>query len=160
MGVRHTSVIDAPVSEVFAWHGRPGALHRLVPPWQPLGVVAESASLRDGRAVLRLPGGVRWVAQHGGYDPPHQFVDELVSLPLRWRHTHRFEPSTSSTTRMTDVVDTPVPGSFSTQTFRYRHSQLAADLAAHRVMTGLGPGPLTVAVTGSSGLVGGALCAF
>lgn len=100
------------------------------------------------------------MAQHGGYDPPHQFVDELVSLPLRWRHTHRFEPSTTSTTRMTDVVDTPVPGSLLNQTFRYRHSQLAADLAAHRVMTGLEPGPLTVAVTGSSGLVGGALCAF
>ena len=112
MGVRHSSVIEAPVPEVFAWHERPGALHRLVPPWQPLRVVAESPSLRDGKAVLRLPGGVRWVAQHGGYEPPHQFVDELVSLPLRWRHTHTFERLTSSTTRMTDVVDTPVPGLF------------------------------------------------
>ena len=158
--MRHSSVIEAPVSEVFAWHERPGALHRLVPPWQPLRVVAESSSLRDGRAVLRLPGGVRWVAQHGGYEPPHQFVDELVSLPLRWRHTHSFEPLTSSRTRMTDVVDTPVPGSLLTQTFRYRHSQLAADLAAHRVMTGLTGRPLTVAVTGSSGLIGTALCAF
>jgi len=160
MGVRHSSVIEAPVPEVFAWHERPGALHRLVPPWQPLRVVAESPSLRDGKAVLRLPGGVRWVAQHGGYEPPHQFVDELVSLPLRWRHTHTFERLTSSTTRMTDVVDTPVPGALLTQTFRYRHSQLAADLAAHRVMAGLSPGPLTVAVTGSSGLIGRALCAF
>ena len=158
--MRHSSVIEAPVSEVFTWHERPGALRRLVPPWQPLRVVAESPSLRDGQAVLGLPGGVRWVAQHGGYDPPHQFVDELVSLPLRWRHTHTFEPLTGSTTRMTDVVDTPVPGSLLTQTFRYRHSQLGADLAAHRVMAGLSAGPRTVAVTGSSGLVGQALCAF
>jgi len=160
MGVRHSSVIEAPVPEVFAWHERPGALHRLVPPWQPIRIVAESSSLRDGKAVLRLPGGVRWVAQHGGYEPPHQFVDELVSLPLRWRHIHSFESLKSSRTRMTDVVDSPVPGSFLTQAFRYRHSQLAADLAAHRVMAELTDRPFTVAVTGSSGLIGTALCAF
>jgi len=160
MGVRHSSVIEAPVPEVFAWHERPGALHRLVPPWQPIRIVAESSSLRDGKAVLRLPGGVRWVAQHGGYEPPHQFVDELVSLPLRWRHIHSFESLKSSRTRMTDVVDSPVPGSFLTQAFRYRHSQLAADLAAHQVMAELTDRPFTVAVTGSSGLIGTALCAF
>jgi hypothetical protein len=61
---------------------------------------------------------------------------------------------------VTDEVDTPVPASLLTQTFRYRQSQLAADLAAHRVMAGLRAGPLTVAVTGSSGLIGSALCAF
>jgi uncharacterized protein (TIGR01777 family) len=160
MGLRQTSMVEAPVGEVFAWHERPGALHRLAPPWQPIRVLEEAASLRDGKAVLGLPGGVRWVAQHSGYDPPHQFVDELVSLPLRWRHTHGFEPLTSSRTLVTDEVDTPVPGSLLTQMFRYRSSQLAADLAAHRVMAGLRDGPLTVAVTGSSGLIGTALCAF
>ena len=64
---------------------------RLLPPWQPLKVVQEAPSLVDGQAVLRLPGRVRWVAQHSGDDPPRRFVDELVSLPLHWRHTHSFE---------------------------------------------------------------------
>ncbi len=160
MGLRHSSVIAGPVAEVFAWHERPGALRRLAPPWQPIRVVEEAATLRDGRAVLRLPGGVRWVAQHGGYDPPHRFEDELVSLPLRWRHTHVFEPLSATTTRLTDVVDTPVPGTLLRQTFVYRHNQLAADLAAHRALAQLRPQPLTVAVTGSSGLVGTALCAY
>ena len=160
MGLRHSGVIAAPVDEVFAWHERPGALPRLAPPWQPIRVLEEASSLRDGKAVLRLPGGVHWVAQHGGYEPPRQFVDELVSLPLRWRHTHTFEPVTGSTTRVTDVVETPVPGSVLVQTFRYRHRQLAADLAAHRAMAALRSQPLTVAVTGSSGLIGAALCAF
>ena len=74
---------------------------RLVPPWQPMSVVAEAQSLADGRAVLGLPGGLRWVAQHdpSGFDPPHRFVDELssdglTSWPARivgwWRHTHQF----------------------------------------------------------------------
>ena len=160
MGLRHSGVVEAPVDEVFAWHTREGALPRLAPPWQPIRVLEEASSLRDGKAILRLPGGVHWVAQHSGYEPPRQFVDELVSLPLRWRHTHTFEPVTSSTTRVTDLVDTPVPGSVLVQTFRYRHRQLAADLAAHRAMAALCSQPLTVAVTGSSGLVGSALCAF
>jgi hypothetical protein len=160
MGLRYSSVVDAPVTEVFAWHERPGALGRLVPPWQPLEVVEEASSLRDGKAVLRMPGGLRWVAQHSACDPPHRFVDELVSLPLHWRHTHTFEEETGQRTRVTDVVDTPVPGMLLTQTFRYRHSQLAGDLAAHRAMARLREGPLTVAVTGSSGLIGTALCAF
>jgi len=160
MGLRHTSIVEAPLEQVFAWHERPGALRRLAPPWQPIRVIEEAASLRDGKAILRLPGGVRWVAQHSGYDPPHRFVDELVSLPLRWRHTHNFEPLTESRTRVVDVVDTPVPGFLLTQTFRYRQSQLGSDLAAHRVMQHLREGPLTVAVTGSSGLIGTALCAY
>ena len=159
-GLRHSGVVGAPPDEVFAWHTRPGALLRLAPPWQPIRVLEEAPSLRDGKAVLRLPGGVRWVAQHGGYEPPRQFVDELVSLPLRWRHTHTFEPMTESTTRVTDVVETPVPGSVLRQTFRYRHQQLAGDLAVHRAMAMLRSPPLTVAVTGSSGLIGSALCAL
>jgi hypothetical protein len=100
---------------------------------------------------------VRWVAQHSDDDPPHRFVDELVSLPLHWRHTHSFEMIGGMATRVIDRVDTPVPGSLLLQTFRYRHQQLANDLAAHQRMAGR---LLTVAVTGSSGLIGSALCAY
>src|SRR5271167_4930243 len=153
MGLQYSSVVDAPVAEVFAWHERPGALLRLLPPWQPIKVAQESPSLEDGRAILRLPGRVRWVAQHSGDDPPHRFVDELVSLPLHWRHTHSFEAVDSRATRVIDTVETPVPGSFLLQTFRYRHHQLTGDLAAHRRVAQAGGRLLTVAVTGSSGLV-------
>jgi len=158
-------VVDAPLRQVVAWHGRPGAIRRLMPPWQPLGVRHEATSLDSGRAVLRLPGGLRWVAQHRPLDPGaagsgEGFVDELSNLPLRWRHTHRFEPESEDATRVTDTVETPVPGSFLVQTFRYRWHQLAGDLAAHARAAGLHPGPMTVAVTGSSGLIGTALCAY
>jgi uncharacterized protein len=160
MGLHYSSVVDAPLAEVFAWHERSGALLRLLPPWQPIKVAQQAQSLADGRAVLQLPGRVRWVAQHSGDDPPHRFVDELVSLPLHWRHTHSFETVDGGGTRVIDDVETPVPGSFLRQTFRYRHHQLAGDLAAHRVEAQWG-GPLrTIAVTGSSGLIGSALCAY
>lgn len=70
MSIRFESTVDHPVDEVFAWHTRPGAMRRLVPPWQPMTVVTETASLADGRAVLGLPAGLRWVADHdpAGYD--------------------------------------------------------------------------------------------
>lgn len=101
MGIEFESIVDHPLDEVFAWHTRPGAMPRLVPPWQPMSVVAETPSLADGQAVLGLPAGLRWIAQHNpaAYNPPHRFVDVLSSrgvrsLPPRvigwWRHTHDF----------------------------------------------------------------------
>ncbi len=171
MGIEYASVVDHPLDEVFAWHTRPGAMRRLVPPWQPMRVVKETESLADGRAILGLPGGLRWVAQHDpdGYDPPRQFVDVLSSdglmtLPPRvigwWRHTHRYSDAGGGSTRVHDIVDTTVPGAALRPTFAYRHRQLAEDLAAHRDAADAGAGRLVIAMTGSSGLVGTALAAF
>ncbi len=171
MGLEYSSVVDAPIADVFAWHARPGAFARLSPPWQPMRLVTEAASLKDGRATLALPGGLRWVAVHqpDGYDPPRRFVDAiggggLAALPartaVRWRHTHDFEDLGQGRTRVIDRVDTPVPGSLLRPMFTYRHRQLSDDLAAHRLAGENGLAAATVAVTGSSGLVGSALTAF
>ena len=164
MGLTYSSVIDADRDEVFSWHTRPGAITRLTPPWQPVTVLREAGSLRDGRAVLGLPGGLRWVATHqpDGYHPPDSFADELTSLPLPWRHTHQFSPAGEGTTLVTDVVETPLPARLVRSTLVYRHRQLAADLAALARARAIRPDPepLTVAVTGSSGLIGTALTAL
>jgi uncharacterized protein len=171
MGLVYSSVIDAPIYEVFDWHTRPGAFTRLTPPWSPMRLINEAESLRDGRAELGLPGGLRWVADHqpDGYDPPRRFVDAigrdgLASLParlaVRWRHTHDFDEVDAGHTRVTDRVDTPVPAKALRAMFVYRHRQLADDIAAHRRAAAHGLKPITVAVTGSSGLVGSALSAF
>jgi len=156
----YSSVIDAGIEEVFEWHRRPGALSRLSPPWLPVKVCKESSSLSDGTAELGLPGGLRWVARHdpGSYDPPNCFVDELVTnAPLRWRHTHVFTSEGAGKTRLEDRVDTTVPAALLRQMFAYRHRQLAGDMAAHGRW---GSRNLTVAVTGSSGLIGSALVAL
>jgi uncharacterized protein len=132
MGLTYSSVVNADQDEVFAWHGRPGAVKRLTPPWLPVRVLSEAGSLRDGRAVLGLPGGVRWVAVHqpDGYDPPGAFADSLMSLPMTWRHTHRFSPAGQAGTLVTDLVQTPLPARMLRSMFAYRHRQLAADLSA------------------------------
>lgn len=171
MGLVYSSVIDAPREEVFAWHSRPGAFTRLTPPWQPMQLKSEAACLRDGCAELVLPGGLRWVAEHqaDAYDPPRRFVDQIgsrgpASLPaalaVRWRHIHDFEAVDATHTRMVDRVKTTIPGHFLRPMFAYRHRQLADDLAAHQRARAHGLNPLTVAVTGASGLVGSALTAF
>ncbi|MBS1693630.1 MAG: TIGR01777 family oxidoreductase [Actinobacteria bacterium] len=169
MGIEYETTVDHPLVDVWAWHTRPGAMRRLLPPWQPMTAVSETASLADGSAVIGLPGGLRWVARHDrdGYDPPHRFVDALAPQgPLGWagraiggwRHVHEFEAQ-GSRTRVRDRVDTAVPAAVLRSTFVYRHRQLADDLAAHRDAEATAR-PLVVAVTGASGLVGAALTAM
>ena len=171
MGLEYSSVIDAPIYEVFDWHTRPGAFTRLTPPWQPGHLIAEADSLASGRAVLGLPGGLRWVADHQPdfYDPPRRFVDSIgsdgpaslpVKLAVRWQHTHDFEEVAGGQTRVIDRVATPVPARALRPMFRYRHHQLADDIAAHRTAAAHGLTPLTVAITGASGLVGAQVAAF
>ena len=165
MGLTYSSVVPAEPDEVFAWHSRPGAITRLMPPWQPVRVAREAPSVRDGQAVLALPGGLRWVAGHdpSGYDPPRQFADVLLpplGAALHWRHTHQFTPAPAGGTMVVDVVSTPVPARVLRPMFAYRHRQLAADLAAHARAREVCPQPLTVALTGASGLIGSSLAAL
>lgn len=171
MSIKHSSVVNSPIDEVFAWHARPGAFTRLAPPWQPVDIRSEADSLEDGTAVLQLPAGLTWVSQHdpAGYDPPHRFVDVVetqgissvpVATVLRWRHSHEFSEVGPSQTRVTDQVETPLGSRVLRPMMRYRHRQLAEDLEAHRRATTHDATSMTIAVTGSSGLVGSALCAF
>lgn len=170
MGIEYDSVVEHPLREVWDWHTRPGAMRRLVPPFQPMTVIEEADSLADGVAILGLPGGLRWVARHvlSEYEPDHRFVDELssqgpASWPPRlvggWRHTHTFTEHGTGTT-INDRVEAVVPAALLRPMFAYRHRQLIGDLAAHRRAVEAGARPLVVAMTGASGLVGSALSAF
>ncbi|ONI74323.1 TIGR01777 family protein [Kribbella sp. ALI-6-A] len=164
MGLSYSSIVAAPRDEVFGWHERPGAIERLTPPWMPVRIKQETDDLGAGRAVLGFPFGLDWVAQHRDCVPPDHFVDELTSAPLRWavnwRHTHQFDAVGNDTTRITDRIDSNVPGFLLRSMLAYRHQQFADDLAALRRAQALGLTPQTVAVTGSHGTVGRSLVAL
>jgi uncharacterized protein len=166
MTYAHSAEVEAPIEEVFAWHTRPGALRRLMPPWLPVKVIAEAESLRDGQALLGLPAGLRWVAsqQPDCYDPPHRFADRLTNEPLAsvlgWTHDHQFRAEDEKRTSVSDTVTSRLPPSRLRQTFSYRTRQLRGDLAAHARAASRTTGPMTVAITGSSGMIGSALAAF
>ncbi len=175
--------------QLFAYHEAPGALERLIPPWENVRLESSDRSLAPGsRVVLRTnlgPIPLRWVAVHGDYDPPRRFEDTQSSGPFaHWHHVHRFEqaenlesssnsPSPSSASgsgtesELFDEVDYRLPGGWIGNAvaggwvrrqleamFRYRHRVTHDDLALfqrYRLP------PLTVAVSGATGLVGSQL---
>lgn len=162
---QHSSVIAAPVGEVWDWHTRPGALARLLPPWQPVRIISAATSLRDGTTVLGMPAHRRWVAAHDseGYREGERFVDVLASkpfvAPIRWRHTHEFHPDAAGTL-MVDSVETALPDRMLRPMFAYRQHQVAADIAALHWSRSLAPDPMTIAISGASGTVGSALVPY
>lgn len=109
------SRIAATPEAVFAFHESPGALQRLIPPWEAVEVEQQADSIKPGaRVVLKSrvgPMPVRWVAEHTEYDPPHRFADRQVSGPFaHWYHVHSFEDDGRGGTIIRDEVDYEPPG--------------------------------------------------
>ncbi|MFM2163832.1 MAG: hypothetical protein RL325_269 [Planctomycetota bacterium] len=175
----HASHFDCSAEELGAWHFRPGAIHRLVPPWESIEVLREAAPLVDGaRAELvirKWPLSLRMVAVHREVDPPRGFVDEQERGPFgSWRHSHRFEPENGGGSRLVDSIrfDPPfgaagalLPKSLMLgelrRQFEFRHRRTRDDIARHaEIAARFGAAQLRVGVTGASGLVGRQLCAF
>ena len=157
----------------FAWHERPGALDRLLPPQERVETLDRTGTIRDGdRVTLRVrvgPFSARWTLQHEGYRPGEAFEDRQLEGPGRsWHHRHLFRSTGASSCELTDRVEyepvglAALPGSAWRQrrlerVFRFRHERLRRDLDRHAA----GPGePLRVLITGASGLIGGALAPF
>lgn len=170
--VRRTP-IAATASALDRWHARPGAFARLSPPWQDVEVVRHDGIEEGDRAVIRLgvgPASVRWVAEHGAHVPGRQFSDTQLEGPFaEWHQEHRFLPLGDDRAMLEDEVAYRLPlGRLSApvqplahraldRLFAYRHRVTKTDVERHEAA---GLAPLTVALTGASGLVGRALAAF
>ena len=157
MGIRAEYTLPFDRDTVWRWHTRPGAVTRLTPGFLPMQVASEAASIRSGTTVFRLPAGQQWVARHlaDGYVAGHQFTDVAANQPVRaatgWRHVHRFEDAGESTL-LIDDVSARIPEAVLRPAWAYRQRQLVEDL---RFIASLpDAAPKTVAMTGSSGLVG------
>lgn len=168
-----TELAEHTPDEVFAWHERPGALQRLVPPWAHVDVERQEGGIRDGaRVVLRVhqgPATFRWELRHSDYDAGRMFRDEQVAGPLRsWTHTHRFTPSKGGGCVVEDDIELELPLGLPVtplglrreldRLFAFRHRRIAADLRRHAEHAH--HPRLTVAITGASGLVGTGLRHF
>jgi uncharacterized protein len=171
------STVDLPVNikEAFAYHEREGALQRLIPPWENATIESSDNSMQPGsKVVLKVNvAGVplRWVAEHRDYDPPNRFEDVSLSGPFKaWHHKHLFRAVTPISSQLTDHIEYEVPmgmvgetagGSFVRKQlksmFAYRHRVTHDDLAT---MSRYALSPMTIGITGGSGLVGQALSPF
>ena len=167
-------LLPVPVDEAFAYHERPGALQRLIPPWESVELEHSDGSLAVGSRVIMktkifgVP--VRWVAKHTEYDPPHLFADTQVSGPFAsWNHRHEFK-SEGDQSRLRDSIEYEVPlgavGQFLGDTkarrtieamFAYRHRLTRDDLQLHHDRP---TAPMTIAISGSTGMVGTQLSAL
>lgn len=169
------TAIAAPAADVFAWHARPGAFERLVPPWESLRVIRRTGGIEDGAtAVLQLRAGpvpVTWTARHRDHVPGRQFADEQVGGPFAsWLHTHRFHSSGDTSCLLEDDLAYALPfgplGRLAAgravrarleRTFRFRHEVTRADIQQH--LRYAGP-RMRIAITGASGLLGSHLVPF
>lgn len=105
-----STVFDAPVESLFAFHEREDALTLLSPAFPPVTVISRTGGIQAGaRVVLRI-GPITWVAAHTAYERPHLFVDEQISGPFaRWVHRHEFADE-GGRCRLTDRVSFELPG--------------------------------------------------
>lgn len=171
------SRMAVPATELFTWHTREGAFERLQPPWEAVEVLERSGEgIHEGaRVVARLhvgPVPVKLVARHTRYIEGSLFQDEQESGPFaKWVHTHRMWPEPPSSSILEDDIEYappmgPLGRAFGggmirerlERMFAYRHAVTREDLRRHAAFAA--QGPLTVAVSGASGLVGGELLPF
>lgn len=175
------SLMPVSAEALFAWHARPGAFERLLPPWEKIELRRAARSLTGGeQAEFVIPIGPfrrRWVAEHHALADGIGFRDHQVDGPFaRWEHTHRMTPAENSheASWLEDRIQYDVPlGAIGrlllgrsirrslTRTFAYRHRVTAADLIAHHAARVLqGKTAMNILVTGSTGLVGSAVVSF
>jgi len=165
-----------PQSDVLAWYDRPGALVRLTPPGLASADDPSVGGMRAGRLVGTrlgppiLPDALRprWILRHVEHDPSGRFVDQQVRGPWRtWRHEHRIGADGEGAT-VHDSIELELPRhlerlapaaeSQMRRLLDFRARQLHDDLAFHARYAELPR--RTIAITGSSGLIGTQLAAL
>lgn len=172
----YTSRIAAPADAVFAWHERPGAFHRLVPPWDHIQETRRVGTVRDGDHVTfhigRWPFRIRWKAEHFDYEPGRRFCDRQVQGPFKeFVHRHEVLPDGPDQCVYRDRITYEIPlgrlGDWLVDDYvqrrletlhRFRHRRVRQDVRRHRPYRDRGP--QRVAITGSSGLIGSHLALF
>jgi uncharacterized protein (TIGR01777 family) len=164
-----------PAEEVFAWHTRPGAFERLTPPWVQVRVLKKEGGMADGGTLLlsikQGPTDLKWKVRHTEFEEGRLFQDEQVDGPFEaWTHIHRFIPADDGGCFMEDEVEWTAPLGAAgrifaegfldrelQRLFAFRHVRLGNDLALHNGYSGK---PITVVLTGATGLIGTALIRF
>ena len=113
---QRSCVVQAPISDVFAFHLDTRNAARISPRTLPVLDVRGSFPLREGdvvEIVVRLwPTPLRqtWRVEAAQIVEPTLVVDRMLEGPFpSWVHQHRFEDLGDGTTRVTDHIDYQLP---------------------------------------------------
>lgn len=139
LNFNYSTLIDAPVSVVWAFHERSDILTILTPPWQPVRVIRREGGLDVGAETEFLLGwgflSLRWLARHIEHERYELFTDRQVEGPFaKWVHWHQFDDEQGQT-QLTDTIAFALPGGDAIEfllgwlvlaqldsLFRYRHA--------------------------------------
>lgn len=158
------SQLPVAADRAWAWHMRPGAFDRLVPPWESVRMRESEQPLYEGclRHLQVSPLRIPWRARHDRFQTGRLFRDWQESGPFaRWQHHHHFEGN-----ELRDEVEFSLPGGplgrlllplvrwQMERMFCYRHLTTARDLSWGHGL------PVRVAISGSHGVIGGSLRSF
>lgn len=172
------SPMPASADELYAWHARPLAFARLAPPWDNTRVVKQEGAFGTAgfRTTVRtkIAGPLKgtWLAEMYDFQPGRRFQDRQLTGPFAaFNHTHLTIPEPDGTSTLEDLIEYRVPLGLPgrvfgdgivrkrlARVFAYRHAITASDLRRHAQFAH--KPRLTVAVTGSRGMVGSALVPF
>lgn len=158
-------------SEVFAWHMRPCALERMIPPWDRTEIlhITGSVSTPNSQVYLRIrfgPFSHQFIVEHTDFKRGESFTDRQVKGPFRsWVHTHRVIPRSDQTCEWEDQLKITLPFWMPKFLIRkklermldWRHRRLVNELTIGKRYS---QGPLKILISGSHGLVGKEMVAF
>ncbi len=161
---------------VVEWHGRPGALQRLLPPWDGSELLREDEAFESGKrfeiGLDRLWGAKEWRRQFREVDPRRGFLDTQVSGPFAsWSHRLEAHAVSESACELRETVDCEPPAGKGSDRkweanttewlrrwFAHRHATARADLQFRQDLGNFAP--LRVLISGGSGFLGTHLKAF
>ncbi len=163
--------IPAPVEEVFGFFAEPRNLARITPAGMRFEFLTHDFDMHEGleieyrlRPLLGVP--ASWTTKIVDYNPPHSFTDIQAAGPYRsWRHHHTFR-SVDGGTLVEDEILYEMPlGPLGRLGHRMLIRGELEQIFRHRARTiesaftpsGENDSPLTVAVAGGTGFVGGGI---
>ncbi len=164
--------IDCNRQSLFQYHSNPGALNRLIPPWENVNIERRGDSLVVGsEVVLRnslfgFP--LRWHSRHTDLIPPESFQDTLISGPFKsWVHNHIFESLGPEQSILRDQIQfepkfgmlgtfgLPLIRSKLQSMFAFRHHTTKTDMELQNFLRQYTSNrSLRIGVTGSTGMIG------
>lgn len=169
--VRLRTKLDFPAEEVFAWHLNPGAIYRMIPPWEKVEVLSDVKSPEEVNSVLTLrskmgPFSILWKIKHAQFQEGESFTDIQIKGPFKiWKHVHKVYPKDDATCEWEDEIHFASPLAFLhswierkiKKTLKWRHQRLRNELMMKRRYK---TKSMRVLVSGTSGLVGQEVTTF
>lgn len=166
------SAVQCDQDQLFQYHANPGALNRLIPPWEKISIERRADSLAVGAEVIiknslfGVP--VRWHAKHTMLDQPNHFQDIQLSGPFRsWIHDHYFENSSQGFSQLRDRIQYELKFGAAGKLgqgivrnklqamFAFRHHTTKSDIQLQNYLAShIGDSKLKIGITGSNGLIG------